>query len=111
MPRNTDGFAGTGGSVWVRFQVSDESWIPESRMTVGAPVPAQRRNSFRPSPIATWRPAGSFGAGSAGDRHGHGERGEPRDVAHPRFLPGHPRWVMPSRANRRTVSLLPGSYI
>ena len=58
IPRNIDGDAGTGGSVSVRFQVSDESWIPESSTTVGEPrtPPQPQEAACRPSPMRDLRP-------------------------------------------------------
>ncbi|MDQ0940629.1 hypothetical protein QFZ67_002334 [Streptomyces sp. V1I1] len=42
-PGKTAGDFGTGGCVSVTFQVSDESWNPDSRTTVGLPLPLQCR--------------------------------------------------------------------
>src|SRR2546423_8810851 len=53
-PWNTDGDAGTGNVVAVWVQGSDESWIPDSMITVGLPRPAHRRYSFRPGPMLIW---------------------------------------------------------
>ena len=36
-------------------------------MTVGKPEPAQRRKSFRPPPMSTWRPFGDAAVGTAAD--------------------------------------------
>ena len=51
-PEKTAGDDTTGGSVCVSVHVSDESWIPDSRMTAGLPRPLHRRYSVRPPPMA-----------------------------------------------------------
>src|SRR5215211_2812191 len=51
-PGKTAGDDATGGLVRVSVQVSDESWIPDSRMTAGRPLPLHRRYSLRPPPMA-----------------------------------------------------------
>src|ERR1700753_1155592 len=53
-PWNTDGDAGTGNVVWVSVHGSEESWIPESMITVGLPRPAHWRYSSRPPPMSIW---------------------------------------------------------
>jgi len=53
-PAKTDGDASTGGLVSVRVHLSDDSWMPDSRITVGLSLPRQRRYSLRPEPTRTW---------------------------------------------------------
>jgi hypothetical protein len=63
-PEKTAGDDTTGGSVCVSVQGSDESWIPDSRMTAGLPLPLHRRYSLRLFPMAI-RPAKFRRAGVA----------------------------------------------
>ena len=59
-----------GGFGWMFTQYSEESWIPDSRMTVGLPSPLHSRNSLRPFPMSIERPVDapvdSAGAGALG---------------------------------------------